>query len=294
MAGEIGYPVVLKAAGGGGGRGIRIVREEGKLASEFQTAAREASGAFDDERLYVERFGTPARHVEVQVLGDGESTIHLHERDCSLQRRRQKMVEESPAPSLAEETRAGLFQAAVSLCSAIGYRSAGTVEFLVDAESGEFFFIEMNTRIQVEHPVTELVTGIDLIAEQLRIAGGEPVSLAQHEVVTRGSAMELRINAEDPSRGFAPSPGELRRVVLPAGPWVESTPGWNPGGWCRRSMTRCSARSSCGARTAPRRWHAHVARWMRWRWRASRPTARFSLPCSIRSGSPGRSSTREP
>ena len=230
VASEIGYPVVLKAAGGGGGRGIRIVREEGKLASEFQTAAREASGAFDDERLYVERFVTPARHVEVQVLGDGESTIHLHERDCSLQRRRQKMVEESPAPRLAEETRAGLVQAAVSLCAAIGYRSAGTVEFLVDAESGEFFFIEMNTRIQVEHPVTELVTGIDLIAEQLRIAGGEPVSLAQHEVVTRGSAIELRINAEDPSQGFAPSPGELRRVVLPAGPWVRVDTWMEPGG----------------------------------------------------------------
>jgi acetyl-CoA carboxylase biotin carboxylase subunit len=220
VAGEIGYPVALKAAGGGGGRGIRIVHEEGKLRGEFQIAAREASGAFDDARLYVERFVTPARHVEVQVLGDGESTIHLHERDCSLQRRRQKVVEESPAPTLAPDTRAGLCEAAVALCSAISYRSAGTVEFLVDAESGEFFFIEMNTRIQVEHPVTELVTGVDLIAEQLRIADGEPVSLAQHEVATRGSALELRINAEDPSRGFAPSPGQLQRVVLPAGPWV--------------------------------------------------------------------------
>jgi acetyl-CoA carboxylase, biotin carboxylase subunit len=230
VASEIGYPVALKAAGGGGGRGIRIVAEEDKLGGDYQTAAREASGAFGDARLYVERFVTPARHVEVQVLGDGESMLHLHERDCSLQRRRQKVLEETPAPRLAPDTRSGLCRAAVALCSAIGYRSAGTVEFLVDADSGEFFFIEMNTRIQVEHPVTELVTGVDLIAEQLRIAAGERLALAQEDVSARGCALELRINAEDPSKGFAPSPGTLDRVVLPAGPWVRVDTWMEPGG----------------------------------------------------------------
>jgi acetyl-CoA carboxylase, biotin carboxylase subunit len=230
VAHGIGYPVALKAAGGGGGRGIRIVHDESELGGGYQIAAREASGAFDDARLYVERFVTPARHVEVQVLGDGKSTIHLHERDCSLQRRRQKVLEETPAPLLAPHTRAGLCDAAVALCSAIDYRSAGTVEFLVDADSGEFFFIEMNTRIQVEHPVTELVTGIDLIAVQLAIAAGEPLALAQEDVAPRGCALELRINAEDPSNGFAPSPGRLERIVLPAGPWVRVDTWMEPGG----------------------------------------------------------------
>jgi acetyl-CoA carboxylase, biotin carboxylase subunit len=230
IASQIGYPIALKAAGGGGGRGIRIVRDQGSLEGDYRTAAREASGAFGDERLYVERFVVPARHVEVQVLGDGASTIHLHERDCSLQRRRQKVLEETPAPLLGPGTRARLCEAAVSLCAAIGYRSAGTVEFLVDAESGEFFFIEMNTRIQVEHPITELVTGVDLIAEQLRIAAGQQLSLAQEQVRAEGCAVELRINAEDPSRGFAPSPGRLGRVVLPAGPWVRVDTWMEPGG----------------------------------------------------------------
>ena len=178
----------------------------------------------------MERFVTPARHVEVQVLGDGERAIHLYERECSLQRRRQKVVEETPAPGLAEATRAGLHEAAVSLCHAVGYRSAGTVEFLVDAESGEFFFIEMNTRIQVEHPVTEMTTGVDLVAEQLRIAAGEGLRLDQDDVVARGCALELRINAEDPANKFRPSPGPLDRIVLPAGPWVRVDTWMEPGG----------------------------------------------------------------
>jgi acetyl-CoA carboxylase biotin carboxylase subunit len=220
VAAEIGYPVALKAAGGGGGRGIRIVHDEAELERQYKTASREAAGAFDDPRIYVERFVTPARHVEVQVLGDGERAIHLHERECSLQRRRQKVVEETPAPGLADATRAGLHAAAVSLCDAIGYRSAGTVEFLVDAATGEFFFIEMNTRIQVEHPVTELTTGVDLVAEQLRIADGEPLRLRQEDVAPRGCALELRINAEDPASNFMPSPGTLSRVILPSGPWI--------------------------------------------------------------------------
>jgi len=225
VAGDIGYPVALKAAGGGGGRGIRIAADEVELRAGYAVASREASGAFDDGRIYLERFVSPARHVEVQVLGDGSSWVHLHERECSLQRRRQKVVEESPAPGLAAATRAGLCDAAVALCEAVGYRSAGTVEFLVDASSGEFFFIEMNTRIQVEHPVTELVTGIDLVAEQLRIAAGEPLRLRQADVAPRGCALELRLNAEDPANGFLPSPGTADVVRLPSGPWVR-VDGW--------------------------------------------------------------------
>jgi acetyl-CoA carboxylase, biotin carboxylase subunit len=230
VAGDVGYPVALKAAGGGGGRGIRIAADESELLAAFAVAAREASGAFGDARIYLERFVSPARHVEVQVLGDGSSCVHLFERECSLQRRRQKVVEESPAPGLAAATREGLCGAALALCDAIGYRSAGTVEFLVDAETGEFFFIEMNTRIQVEHPVTELVTGVDLVAEQLRIAAGEPLRLTQDDIVPRGCAIELRLNAEDPSNGFLPSPGTATGVRLPSGPWVR-VDGWlAPGG----------------------------------------------------------------
>jgi acetyl-CoA carboxylase, biotin carboxylase subunit len=231
VAEEVGFPVALKAAGGGGGRGIRIVREPGDLERQYALASREAAGAFDDARVYVERFVSPARHVEVQVLGDGRGAcVHLHERECSLQRRRQKVIEETPAPGLRSETRAGLCRAAVALCEAIDYRSAGTVEFLVDADSGEFFFIEMNTRIQVEHPITEAVTGIDLVAEQLRIAAGEPLRIAQEDVAPRGCALELRINAEDPDRDFLPSPGSIDRVVLPAGPWVRMDTWLEPGG----------------------------------------------------------------
>ena len=220
VASEIGYRVVLKAAGGGGGRGIRIAADEAGLRSGFALASREAAAAFDDARLYVERFISAARHVEVQVLGDGDRCIHLFERECSLQRRRQKICEETPAPGLEPQTRSGLCEAAVALCEAVGYRSAGTVEFLVDADTGEFFFIEMNTRIQVEHPITELVTGVDLVAEQLRIATGEPLRLHQTDIVTQGCALELRINAEDPSNGFQPSPGTVEGLSLPSGPWV--------------------------------------------------------------------------
>ena len=220
VAAEIGYPVALKAAGGGGGRGIRIVHDEATLYDQYKTASREASGAFNDGRIYVERLIADARHVEVQVLGDGKRTIHLHERECSLQRRRQKVLEETPAPRLAEATRVGIHEASIALCDRIGYRSAGTVEFLVDATSGDFFFIEMNTRIQVEHPITEAITGVDIIAQQLRIAAGEPLGLRQSDITPRGCAIELRINAEDPDNDFMPSPGPLTRVVLPAGPWV--------------------------------------------------------------------------
>ncbi len=227
---EAGYPVALKAAGGGGGRGIRIADDEEALRKQYAAASREAQGAFDDPRIYVERFVSPARHVEVQVIGDGERAIHLYERECSLQRRRQKILEETPAPGLAEEVRTGLCEAAVALCDAIGYRSAGTAEFLVDAESGEFFFIEMNTRIQVEHAITEVVCGIDLVAEQLRIAQGEPLSIAQEDVTPRGAAIEFRLNAENPDKGFLPSPGKVEGVRLPSGPWVRVDAWLEPGG----------------------------------------------------------------
>ena len=229
VAEEIGYPVALKAAGGGGGRGIRIAEDFEAVRSGFAVASREAGGAFDDPRLYVERFVSPARHVEVQVLGDGTAAVHLFERECSLQRRRQKIVEESPAPHLPDAVRGGLCEAAVALCREVGYRSAGTVEFLVDADTDEFFFIEMNTRIQVEHPVSELVTGIDLVAEQLRIAGGEPLGIEQDAVTARGCALELRVNAEDPEQGFVPSPGPITRLVLPSGPWVRLDTWLEPG-----------------------------------------------------------------
>jgi acetyl-CoA carboxylase biotin carboxylase subunit len=219
-AAALGYPVMLKAAGGGGGRGIRVVGDEAGLRREFPMASGEAGSAFGDPRLYLERFVERARHVEVQVLGDGGDVVHLFERECSLQRRRQKVVEEALSPGISPATRAAMTTAAVELARAVGYRSAGTVEFLVDDDSGDFFFMEMNTRIQVEHPVTEWLCGVDLVAEQLRIAAGERLRLAQGDIDPRGAAIEFRLNAEDPANGFFPSPGRVERLHLPAGPWV--------------------------------------------------------------------------
>ena len=219
-AAEIGYPVMLKAAAGGGGRGIRVVEDEAGLRAAFAAASKEAANAFGDGRMYLERFVRRARHVEVQVLGDGSDAVHLFERECSLQRRRQKMLEEALAPGIDPGVREAMTAAAVRLAREVGYSSAGTAEFLVDDETHEFFFIEMNTRIQVEHPTTESITGIDLVAEQLRIAAGEPLRRAQADITARGWAIEFRVCAEDPSRGFLPSPGRVGRVVLPAGPWV--------------------------------------------------------------------------
>jgi acetyl-CoA carboxylase, biotin carboxylase subunit len=219
-AADIGYPIMLKAAAGGGGRGIRVVEDEAGLRTAFPAASREAASAFGDGRMYLERFVRRARHVEVQVLGDGTDAVHLFERECSLQRRRQKVVEEALAPGIDAGVRDVMTAAAVRLAREVGYRSAGTVEFLVDDETHEFFFIEMNTRIQVEHPTTELVTGIDLVTEQLRIAAGERLRHAQEDITARGWAIEFRVNAEDPARGFLPSPGKVGRVELPAGPWV--------------------------------------------------------------------------
>jgi acetyl-CoA carboxylase, biotin carboxylase subunit len=212
--------VIIKAAGGGGGRGIRVVGDEAGLRREFPMASGEAGSAFGDPRLYLERFVERSRHVEVQVLGDGDDVVHLFERECSLQRRRQKVVEEALSPGIAPAVREAMTTAAVELARSVGYRSAGTVEFLVDDDSGEYFFMEMNTRIQVEHPVTEWLCGVDLVAEQLRIAAGEGLRLAQGDVDPRGAAIEFRLCAEDPANNFFPSPGTVEQLHLPGGPWV--------------------------------------------------------------------------
>ena len=216
----IGYPVLVKAAGGGGGRGLRVVRDPGRLAEAVAVASAEAQAAFSDPRVYLERYVSPARHVEVQVLGDGENVIHLGDRDCSVQRRYQKLLEEAPAPRLGETLRVGLRAAAVALGLQLKYQGLGTVEFLVDAEAAAFWFLEVNARIQVEHPVTEAVTGLDLVAEQIAVAEGRGLRLAQADVCLRGHAIECRINAEDPAAGFRPSPGTVTSAVFPAGPGI--------------------------------------------------------------------------
>jgi acetyl-CoA carboxylase, biotin carboxylase subunit len=219
LADSIGYPVIVKAAAGGGGRGMRIVREREALARAYATCQAEAGAAFGSSELYLEKFVEEARHVEVQVLGDKNGMrLHLGERDCSVQRRHQKLLEEAPAPALLPETRAGLYKAALAVANAVNYASAGTVEFLVDHE-GRFYFIEMNTRIQVEHPVTEMITGIDLVREQIRIAAGEGLGYKQSAVRFIGHAIECRINAEDPEH-FVPSPGRITAWIAPGGPGV--------------------------------------------------------------------------
>ncbi len=216
LADAIGYPVIVKAAAGGGGRGMRIVRARAMLAQAFATCQAEAAQAFGSSELYLEKFVEEARHVEVQVLGDRNGIrVHLGERDCSVQRRHQKLLEESPAPAISEETRAGLYKAALMVANSVNYLSAGTVEFLV-ANDGAFYFIEMNTRIQVEHPVTEMLTGIDIVREQIRIASGEPLGYKQNDVEFRGHAIECRINAEDPEH-FMPSPGTVTAWLPPGG-----------------------------------------------------------------------------
>jgi acetyl-CoA carboxylase, biotin carboxylase subunit len=219
LADHIGYPVMLKAAAGGGGRGMRIVREQSALPSAWATCRAEAGKAFGSDHVYLEKFVDGARHVEVQVLGDRNGIrVQLGDRDCSVQRRHQKLVEESPAHALAPETRAGLARAALAVANAVNYVSAGTVEFLVERD-GTFYFIEMNTRIQVEHPVTEMVTGIDLVREQIRIAAGEPLGYRQDAIRATGHAIECRINAEDPET-FVPSPGRVTAWLPPGGPRV--------------------------------------------------------------------------
>jgi acetyl-CoA carboxylase, biotin carboxylase subunit len=216
---EIGYPVMVKAAAGGGGRGIRVAENEKELRKAVQVAKREAESAFGDGSIYLEKFLAGPRHVEVQVMADHEgNVIHLYERECSMQRRRQKVLEEAPSPGISDDVRQKMCDAAIRLAREAGYANAGTVEFLVDGE--DFYFIEMNTRIQVEHPVTEMLTGVDLVKEQILVASGEPLSLTQKDVPFVGHAMEFRINAEDPDQDFMPSPGEITSLEVPGGPGV--------------------------------------------------------------------------
>lgn len=215
IAKRIGYPIIVKAAGGGGGRGMRVVRAEEELVSSIEMTKAEAKAAFGNDMVYMEKFLENPRHIEIQVLADGQgNAIHLGERDCSMQRRHQKVVEEAPAPGISQELRDFIGGRCVQACIDLNYRGAGTFEFLF--ENGEFFFIEMNTRIQVEHPVTEMITGVDLIKEQLRIASGMPLSIKQSDIVIRGHAVECRINAEDP-KTFIPSPGTITRFHPPGG-----------------------------------------------------------------------------
>ncbi|ACV25675.1 acetyl-CoA carboxylase biotin carboxylase subunit [Kangiella koreensis] len=218
MAKRIGYPVIIKAAGGGGGRGMRVVRQESELIKAIELTKAEAGSAFNNDMVYMEKFLENPRHIEIQVLADSHgNAIYLGERDCSMQRRHQKVVEEAPAPGISEQMRRHIGERCVQACKEIGYRGAGTFEFLY--EKGEFFFIEMNTRVQVEHPVTELITGVDIIKEQLRIASNQPLSFKQEDIKLNGHSIECRINAEDPDT-FIPSPGVIQRYHAPGGPGI--------------------------------------------------------------------------
>jgi acetyl-CoA carboxylase biotin carboxylase subunit len=218
VARRVGYPLLIKAVAGGGGRGMKRVDNAGALQAQIGLAMSEAHAAFGDARIYLERFIERSRHVEVQVVGDGRRAIHLGTRDCSIQRRFQKLIEEAPAPNLPEDRHRAVEAAAVQLAEHLGYRSAGTVEFLVDAVTFDFHFLEMNARIQVEHPVTEAVTGVDLIEQQLLIADGAPLGYRQRDIDIQGAAIEVRINAEDPDADFRPSPGLVTKAAWPAGP----------------------------------------------------------------------------
>jgi acetyl-CoA carboxylase biotin carboxylase subunit len=217
VANEMGYPVMIKASAGGGGRGIRIVKNEDEFSKAFQTAKAEAKGAFGDDTMYVEKFVENPRHVEIQILADNYgNTLYLGERDCSVQRRNQKILEEAPCSVMTEELRKRMGESAVKAAKAAKYKNAGTIEFLLD-KHGNYYFMEMNTRIQVEHPITEMITGIDLIKEQIKIASGEKLELSQEDIKLQGHAIECRINAEDPDRGFMPSPGTINVIHMPGG-----------------------------------------------------------------------------
>jgi acetyl/propionyl-CoA carboxylase alpha subunit len=229
IAAETGYPVMLKAAGGGGGKGIRIVHAEAELLPAFERARSEAESSFKSSAVYLEKFLPAAHHVEIQVVADAHGhVLHLGERECSMQRRHQKVVEESPSPLMTAELRAAMGAAAVRAAAAVGYVGAGTVECLV-TDQRDFYFLEMNTRLQVEHPVTELVTGLDLVELQLRVAAGEPLPFVQGDVALRGHAIEARICAEEPGRGFAPATGRVKSLDLPGGPGVRLDSALHPG-----------------------------------------------------------------
>lgn len=220
VADRIGYPLLIKASAGGGGRGMRVVNNRVELKANFDRAATEATSSFGSGELYIEQYVSPVRHIEVQIMGDGFNVIHIGERDCTIQRRHQKLVEESPSWGLSEELRHRITSSAVSLAASVNYCGAGTVEYIVNLETGYFFFIEMNTRIQVEHPVTEMITGLDLIATQIQIADAGELPVEQSDVEFRGHSIECRINAEDPDKGFFPCPGKITEFRLPSGPGV--------------------------------------------------------------------------
>jgi acetyl-CoA carboxylase biotin carboxylase subunit len=221
VAKEIGYPVLIKATAGGGGRGIRVAHNDEELRTNFEKAASEAGAAFGNAAVFVEKYIQTGRHIEVQVLGDKHgNVIHLGERECSLQRRKQKLLEEAPSPVLTPEKQEAIRQAGVLAAKAVDYDSAGTVEMIYDDETGEFYFLEMNTRVQVEHPVTEMITGIDIVKEQIRIAAGHPLRFTQEQIQFRGHAIEFRINAENPEMKLMPSTGTVEELVLPGGPWI--------------------------------------------------------------------------
>ncbi|WP_238367944.1 acetyl-CoA carboxylase biotin carboxylase subunit [Mesobacterium pallidum] len=229
IAEEVGFPMLIKAVSGGGGRGMKRVNSAKELPAQIDLAISEATAAFGDGRIYMERFVTLGRHVEVQIISDGETVIHAGERDCSVQRRYQKVVEEAPAPGLSDKLRRGLHDAAIAYARHIDYRSLGTVEFLVDVEREEFYFLEMNARVQVEHPVTEAIFGLDLIALQIGIAEGQPLGMTQDDITLSGHAIECRLNAEDVQRDFMPSPGRVTQVWFPALPGLRVDTHMQPG-----------------------------------------------------------------
>jgi acetyl-CoA carboxylase biotin carboxylase subunit len=218
LAEKIGWPILVKAVGGGGGRGMKLVTEPSRMTEIIELAMAEADAAFADSRVYLERFVTSGRHVEVQIIGDGDNVVHLGDRDCSVQRRYQKLVEEAPAPGLSDRIRTEMHEAATALGIHLAYRGLGTVEFLFDRDRDTFYFLEMNARIQVEHPVTEAITGLDLVAEQIAVAEGRPLRFVQKEVRFNGHAIECRLNAEDWTRDFQPSPGMVKAAIFPVGP----------------------------------------------------------------------------
>ncbi len=230
LAEEIGYPVVIKATAGGGGRGMRIVNEKGKLEDAFHAAVNEAGQAFGNADVYLEKFIQNPKHIEIQILGDKHGrAVHLFERDCSIQRRYQKLLEEAPSPVLDDATRSAMGQIAVAAARSVGYDSVGTIEFIYDSVAKRFFFIEMNTRIQVEHPLTEMITGVDLLKHQILVAAGDRLSLRQEDIAKTGHAIECRINAEDTQKGFLPQTGMLKTYIVPGGPGVRVDAGVYPG-----------------------------------------------------------------